>query len=589
MQDGGGGFINFRSSQQPFVQGNPQQQKSETSQVKSSLLDDKMYGMLIDKGGLKNDVDNFAANLANLDDSIMDFIGAGNDIKARQMFAEINTLRINKEMWENALKQSQAQGGFGEVAVGDQGEMYVKDKNGRIGAISTTQYVKNKGAYNPLTVSDLLIARQYDPSLVNNQSVFAVAGTAIGMEKIVDHIKSLVNSIGTEKSTEEGFVTKSQLTGLTGDQLEKLKGAINSPTDVKVKVETLSERGHLNEAFNYIWKSLGRNAQLKLAAVAALNGDTDPTEIIKNALISGTDLQSSTTFDQIKSIDGEAIDGSTKGTTNITPYEALYLGMGTPSTFMWNDTTSKNKMALIATAKAKLITSDGKQIGTTTLNKIYNSDIGTLLETGDAFFGNKKIGAGDLDKIVYDGKDAARVYLPVDDSGKPNYQILRQIKEVDKEIQKHPDWTARQINDYYVARNLPFVKVNDDKQLITTEAMKPFLVFYGYSGENSQAVKGNSEIQMLDNNVDDEDPAKDTKEVAINTMEGVWKALKVEKPTGWDWLTDYYKGIVAIPFNKDATMYATGMVGNGPTHKTPSRVEYQINATARKITPLNIE
>lgn len=268
---------------------------------------------------------------------------------------------------------------------------------------------------------------------------------------------------------------------------------------------------------------MGRNAQLKLSAVAALNGDTDPTEIIKNALISGTDLHSSTTFDQIKSIDGEATnaDGSTKETTNITPYEALYLGMGTPSTFMWNDTTSKNKMGLVATAKAKLITSDGKQIGTTTLNKIYNSDIGTLLETGDAFFGNKKIGAGDLDKIVYDGKDAARAYLPVDDSGRPNYQILRQIKDVDKEIQKHPDWTARQINDYYAARNLPFVKVDNDKQLITTKGMKPFLVFYGYSGDNSQAVKGNSEIQMLDNDVDDDDPSKDTKEVAINTMEGV--------------------------------------------------------------------
>jgi hypothetical protein len=51
--------------------------------------------MLINKGGLKNDVDAFAQKINNT--NINSFL-SGNSGQARRLFNEINTLRVNKEL-----------------------------------------------------------------------------------------------------------------------------------------------------------------------------------------------------------------------------------------------------------------------------------------------------------------------------------------------------------------------------------------------------------------------------------------------------------------------------------------------------------
>lgn len=76
----------------------------------------------------------------------------------------------------------------------------------------------------------------------------------------------------------------------------------------------------------------------------------------------------------------------------------------------------------------------------------------------------------------------------------------------------------------------------------------------GYTAEGSPATKDNSKIKALDSG--EKDSVKD----ALNAM---WTKEKVDAPTGWwDWSTTYYKGLIAVPYREDSSIYAASIAGN---------------------------
>jgi len=91
-------------------------------------------------------------------------------------------------------------------------------------------------------------------------------------------------------------------------------------------------------------------------------------------------------------------------------------------------------MGLITTGIYTISKKDGTPIGPTTLNNVFTSDVGGLLKTGEAYYGSHKIDPEDLNKLVYNGSDAARVYFPTNADGSPNYEVLKQIKAAESKI-----------------------------------------------------------------------------------------------------------------------------------------------------------
>lgn len=94
-----------------------------------------------------------------------------------KLIGSINTLKQNKELWEQSVKQASDLGGLGEVAVGTSGEVYTKDKTGKVKALSLKEY-RDTGA-PLLTVSELMKERQYNPQLANQNQIFSVANNAV--------------------------------------------------------------------------------------------------------------------------------------------------------------------------------------------------------------------------------------------------------------------------------------------------------------------------------------------------------------------------------------------------------------------------
>ena len=575
----GGGLVSFT----PII--NSAQQQSQvapsTQSESKPLLDEETYKELIKEGGLVNDVNYFVDQLDNLQSDPLAFLNPNNSNKALKLIAKVNELKVNKELWNKAAKVADEKGGLSEVAVGTYGELYVKDQSGKISQISMNDFKKHSDKYNPLTVSELLNARQYDPQLVYDKSIFEVAENSYGLNKITDHIKTIINDLGLQTSVSETYrdtkelsreysaangvknPTASQLQGL--QEIAQLGSTIgDGPEGLYKFKQTLStERGNLKEALNYIWTTLPQNAQNKLKAVAVLNGGdpSDVSSIITNALIIGTAHEVKTEGDYQKDLSSDSgISSGSESLGKKSDIELMLSGtLDMGKNFQWND--GEGKTMFLPTTWTGPIVSDKKPIGKVTLNQFNSTTTAKYLDVSKATIGGKKIKPWDADKIVSDGETGARAYLPTNPDGTPNFTLLKQFQEAESIVKEHPEWDDRTVNDFYKERGLGFIQVDEKKQILPNVWMKPYLVFYGYTTDQAESIADNKNVEKLtsseENNVD-------------SMLKPIFKAAGVSVPTGWTgtYGTDYYKGIVAYPILDDASARAAADEGNLYSPKT---------------------
>jgi hypothetical protein len=80
---------------------------------------------------------------------------------------------------------------------------------------------------------------------------------------------------------------------------------------------------------------------------------------------------------------------------------------------------------------APIMTTKGASVGVSTVEDIlYKHDYNAFLQGNNVYFGNKKVDNYDFSKIIYDGQDAAKVYMPVDRNGSPDYEGFKKFKEL---------------------------------------------------------------------------------------------------------------------------------------------------------------
>jgi hypothetical protein len=257
---------------------------SDSGDLKT-VVDKKIYERLITEGGLVNDVNYFVDNLNGVEKQSLPYLQNSNITSSLQMIKDLNKLQRNKELWNTTYNTAKELGGLDEVAVGKQGEVFVKDKDS-FKAISLAEYSKGRDKYNPLTVSELLRARQYDPKLVNNDSVFQVGETANGVGQIMKKVDEIIKLVGTDLTKNEQHISRSSLMAQLQElgaakmpsqeqatKMAELKQILSTPGDqFKLTHEQSSKQGYGTVAFDYLVSSLTREEQLKLKAVAAING-----------------------------------------------------------------------------------------------------------------------------------------------------------------------------------------------------------------------------------------------------------------------------------------------------------------------------
>lgn len=569
----GGGFVNYT----PMLINSGAPTRPITSaedspkQESGSLMDDDLYKKLVGEG-LVSDVNQFVKKLLQIESAPLAYLETNTRSRILQLVDKVNEIIINKKSWDVALTTAKEKGSLNEVAVGSYGEVFVQNKAGQIESIGVNELESKRGKYDKvLTVSELLNARQYNPTLAfEKEKVLDAARNSVGLSTITSHIKEVISQMGEYSRTEEKHMTRDQVIGKLRDSygsapnqqakegLELLYKLIETPGSQYKIEETLKTKSPgIQSAMSYIWETLGQNAQNKLKATAALNG-TSPSKIIYNMMAAAIQPSTSLKISPEDNIEEKAAlerrkiaEEAPKNTSTMGPLQLFASGsFGFKDTFNWNDPSIGLNLAIPITAKSTLF-SGNEPLGMSTLAKINNSQIGRITNLEGVTFNGKAIKQYDLNKIIYSGNDmAARAFLPVGEDGNPDFDVLESWSEAEKVIQNHPEWTNVEINNFYQDQNLGFIRVDRNKGLIQSERLKPFIIFNVFTSDDADL--DFSKAKRLSRSEE-----KDVKRLIDPYLESV----KLEKmPSTFS--SKFYKGIVAYPLLNEAPAIAASIENN---------------------------
>lgn len=599
---GGGGFATFTPYLAPVQAQQVPASKSESSE---SVMDDKIYEKLVENG-LVSDVNDFANKMNSLQTDTFGggLFGGKPTTNYLQQIAKVNEIVQNKKAWDSSVKTAEATGGYGETAIGTNNEVYTRDKSGKIKAISLGTYKENKDAIKLLTVSELLNARNFEGQLAHQNSIFDVANNSVGLTEINKKVQSIVSALGEESEVTERHYSKEQI----GAEMAKMMGIKKpSATEIeafqtlreitqtpgefyKVEKEETSKKRHLDKALNYIWTVLGKNEQQKLTLAGVMGGKDNPKEFLYDMLVSGTSATVKSKISPEGPIGGTSATGAT-GEKSLDQFQLFHNDkmQQVNNTFAMNDPKTSMLFRGVIGGISPIITADGKSVGMTTVkNILLNANYNQIVQSNNVYFGNKKVESSNLNNLIYNGEDAAKVYMPVGIGGAPDFEALSKFKDIYAVFEANKDkWDNTTAKNYFKKNgyNLEFEdKFEDGKRIKSIKEnanVKPFLVMYGYTNDATGLTKNNPWITEF-NSADKE---------IIPELESVWtvgegKKSKNLTPDAWGW-EDYYKGMITIPYKKESHAIVNAMVGQGPREKTASILDVQRNLNYSNSPSLN--
>ena len=261
-------------------------QTSKTSENKEEQLIQKEIINVLKENGLPNDVDYFldrANSFLRKSQNLGELFVSGqsnqydmSDLIRLQSLA--NRIKHNNELHETASEQIIKEGSGSEVAISNEGSLYVYNKDGSIKTISADTYYKNPQKYQALTNSQLIHLREERPELAYNNSILTDLSNTVGMKSIVDYVKATIGAFGTNKSSNQFDRYTSKYQNKIEKGFEQLLG-FNGPDGIYKVTESNStsnqgyhDKESLDLAVNYLYKTLPQNMKNVLRAQAAAEG-----------------------------------------------------------------------------------------------------------------------------------------------------------------------------------------------------------------------------------------------------------------------------------------------------------------------------
>lgn len=564
---------------------------SEDPSKGSSLLDEKMMEFLYKGNGLVNDVNKFVVDLMKIENSSqLPYMNNSNRKSSLQVIAKINEIGQNKKYWDDAISRSKEAGGLGEVAVDNSGRIFTKTSDNKIQSISLAEYSKKKDKIRPLSVQELLYERQYNPSLTEQNNVFTVADNAIGLNKITDHIKGMISALGTESNESNEIYSKGQVSQYmdsfkgktpTADELNSLKilnQVLSSPTELsKITTEISTEKNHIKQALNYIWKTLGTNAQQKLSATAVMN-NSNPIDLIASMLESGTNIDTKSDISPItdpKDPKSGSGSGTDTGKIALTPAEMFYMDkLHRPGTYYTiNNPNVGIELNMVASGIGPLygLTGKAEVVGPTTVNTIMHRDnLQTILDPKKAYIGDTRIDMFGFDQLAYSGDDVAKVYMPINPDGSPDLAGIEKFSALYKKLQENKDtWSALEAEKFFANNNFPGIKIQKSvdsngetiQEIIENGTVKPFLAIPVLTNSATN-LADLSWMTKLTGALGDQATAIMDQAFTVIGGTASKPVIKSKPPSAWNSLEKPFKGTLFVAFRPEASANVSSFFGH---------------------------
>lgn len=554
-------------------------QDSSSTAEKSSLISEDLLKKL---EGIPVDVDNLMETIADLE--YKQSLGIPvNSKTVRRIEAQINRVVQQSKYLQDAESRAEKNEAFGEIAVGNRGELFTVGEKGDIKKISIGDY--NIEKHGPaLTVNELIEQRKFNPTQAYDPTLTTVIGNNVGMSKISDYIQKIVASVGSSETSSEaytdlaGIVGREQAKRPSQEQLQTLQQLYQlSQTvgmDAIFKEKNLMQSRNIQEAFGFINSVLPRNMRLQMQARFVASGFSledsakGVSDIIGQALMSGDKTKSQYNIEYSATANK---DNQVKSQSrNLGVLEQLVQGsLGKRDYKLMSSKNPEFSLNLHGTGVGSLATFNNNIVDKSPLSVALQSGLAPLIDENHVTIGNQKVPVGAFDTILYNGGDVINVWAPVNADGDVDLEGLQLLSEIQSICDTNPNLTVEDKNNllkkYYLDGYF------DEKGTFHgTGQMGQFLVTTGLTSDEVLNAKTNPYADKL---------SRDDKQLEFQQIERIYGQLnkgikgggKYEFAMGlFKGTTDLYRVPIFMKLNQTAQIDAGTFSDKGPVVKTPT-------------------
>lgn len=593
LQDGG--FMSLFTSYAPIQSPAPSQQArgSHSREERSSEREESTKGKLTEKDlfelvskvdGLPNDTRALVSSLQNMF-QMQQITGTADvsDLASTYLsnLYQIKMASYNKKEYDKAYTEVTKNGGLNEYAITASGQVIVMDEDDNLKQISVSELLKGTSKYRPLTNSNLLYLRAYQPEYINNNQILNTVANGIGMEQVDKMIREKLSSLGTSESVRSGYSVKSDsyiaqgLNVLSQVESAAVAGQTGMTLDgmYKNKIITKDQKQQAEAALQYIYNTLPDNAKtlLSIKAGNAANPQAGAQAVILQLITSRMSQTNSSettwegTLEQVtKSGKGGKGSGEGDGLGSDNIKTSPYLNMsrmigGNPTSLSINKGTIY-QMDVDGVNYPSIPGFDGKPIGKTSLENLLVSGLqGVVTDKNAITFGNIVLSSADFDNVMYDGTGGTMAILPttMSTTGRKvvDLEALDRWEAANKQLK---DMGIKSIYDsdhqqeivQVLYQNQLEKLVNVSTGSLDYSAFGQFMIVDGYAVDNSSknTFKNSSFVTKVDDNSDEIQII----ERALSTDKDQ-SNYKIDVDNWYDWNEHdiVYKGSIYIPITSN--------------------------------------
>lgn len=576
LQSGGASTLQY-SPNPNLIQGPA---STSSSSKDDGLISEDLLKKLSEHG-IPVDVDNLLQAVGDLEyKQSMGIPVTGKTV--RKLEAQINRVIQQSNYLEQAEERAVKNDTFGEIAVGDRGELFTFTETGDIRKVAAGSYDPSK--HGPaLTVNELIEQRKFNPTQAYDTAITTAVGNNIGMSKISEYIQKIVASVGSSENSNEaytdiaGIVGREQAKKPTQEQLQTLQQLYRlSQTvgmDALFKEKNVLKQKNIQEAFQYINSVLPRNMRVQLQSRFIASGYTPEqsanniTDIIAQALMSGNDVKQEYGIQYESGINNNNTKSQSR---NLGVLEQLVQGsLGKRDYKLMSSKNPEFSLNLHGTGVGSLATFNNNIVDKSPLSIALQSGLAPLIDENHVTIGNQKVPVGAFDTILYNGGDVINVWAPVNADGDVDLEGLQLLSEIQSICDTNPNLTAEDKNNLLKKYHLD--GYFDEKGTFHgTGQMGQFLVMTGLTSDEVLNASTNPYADKL---------SRDDKQLEFQQIERIYGQLnkgikgggKYEFAMGlFKGTTDLYRVPIFMRLNQTAQIDAGTFSDKGPMVKTPT-------------------
>lgn len=571
--------------------------------TKGKLTEKDLFELVSKIDGLPNDTRALVNNLSDMF-QIQQLTGTVDTANLASTYLanlyQIKIASFNKKEYDKAYAEVIKNGGLNEYAITSSGEVIVMDEDDNLRPVSVSELLNSSGQYKPLTNSNLLYLRAYQPEYANNNNILNTVHNGIGMEKVDKMIREKLSSLGTSETVRSGYSVKADsyiaqgLNVLSQVESTAIAGQTGMTLDgmYKNKIITKDQKQQAEAALQYIYNTLPENAKtlLSIKAGNASNPQAGAQAVILQLITSrmGQTNSSETTWEgtleQVtksqgngKSKDGSGDGGLGSDDIKTDPYYLMARSQGGEATSISINKGTNYEMSVNGTLYSSLPGQDGKPIGQTSLRNALQSGLqGVITDPKAITFGNVPLTSQDFDNIMFDGSAGGTLaILPTKQSVNGTKMVdlealdrweaaNKQLREMGINSIDDPDHQQEIVQVLYQNQLEKLVNVTNGS--IDYSQLGQFMIVDGYAVDNSS--KNKFKDSSFVTKIDDDSEEIPLIERALSTDKDQ-NNYKIDVDNWYDWNghDTVYKGSIYIPItsNQLKALTASGQhITEGP-------------------------